>query len=129
MGKGRTTTGMILACLIKDILFGDSEKIYYKDSDLVDPKDYSDEDEVAEEVMMRWSVRVRSYMTSQSWRKGVYDFVTIVLKHFIFIKSATMCQGGVKKCLAWFINNPWWINDSALGEGGEFVKTSILIAL
>ncbi len=28
MGKGRTTTGMILACLIKDILFGDSEKIY-----------------------------------------------------------------------------------------------------
>lgn len=50
MGKGRTTTGMILACLVKDILFGDSSKIYYKDSDLVNPKDYSDEDEVAEEV-------------------------------------------------------------------------------
>ena len=32
MGKGRTTTGMILACLIKDILFGDTSKIYYKDS-------------------------------------------------------------------------------------------------
>ncbi len=28
MGKGRTTTGMILACLIKYILFGDPEKIY-----------------------------------------------------------------------------------------------------
>lgn len=58
MGKGRTTTGMILACLIKDILFGDSEKIYYKDSDLVDPKDYSDEDEVAEERAKRGQFEV-----------------------------------------------------------------------
>jgi hypothetical protein len=52
MGKGRTTTGMILACLIKDILFGDSEKIYFKESDLVNPKDYSDEEEAAEEVIL-----------------------------------------------------------------------------
>jgi len=50
MGKGRTTTGMILACLVKDILFGDNDKIYFKESDIVDPKDYSDEDEVADEV-------------------------------------------------------------------------------
>jgi hypothetical protein len=50
MGKGRTTTGMILACLIKDILFGDRDRTYYSESDLVNPKDYSDEDEVAEEV-------------------------------------------------------------------------------
>ena len=50
MGKGRTTTGMILACLVKDILFGDSSKTYYSDSDLVNPKDFSDEDEAAEEV-------------------------------------------------------------------------------
>ena len=51
MGKGRTTTGMILACLIKDILFGESDKTYFKESDMVNPKDYSDEDEVAEEVV------------------------------------------------------------------------------
>ena len=50
MGKGRTTTGMILACLVKDILFGDSSKTYYSDSDLVNPKDFSDEDEAVEEV-------------------------------------------------------------------------------
>ena len=50
MGKGRTTTGMILACLIKDILFGESDKTYFKESDMVNPNDYSDEDEVAEEV-------------------------------------------------------------------------------
>merc|ERR1712223_2351371 len=30
MGKGRTTTGMILACLLKDILFGDRDKKYFK---------------------------------------------------------------------------------------------------
>jgi hypothetical protein len=38
MGKGRTTTGMILACLIKDILFGDTDKIYYKDSGNIEYK-------------------------------------------------------------------------------------------
>lgn len=49
MGKGRTTTGMILACLIKDILFGDQSKIYFKEEDIVKPQDFPDEDEAAEE--------------------------------------------------------------------------------
>ena len=50
MGKGRTTTGMILACLMKDVLHGDKSKKYYKD-DTVNPKDFEDEDEVQEEVI------------------------------------------------------------------------------
>ena len=61
MGKGRTTTGMILACLVKDILFGDSSKTYYSDSDLVNPKDFSDEDEAAEEVC-------RSLTNDDDWK-------------------------------------------------------------
>lgn len=56
MGKGRTTTGMILACLVKDILFGDREKIYFSETDIVNPKDFSDEDEVAEEVFLFYSI-------------------------------------------------------------------------
>lgn len=52
MGKGRTTTGMILACLLKDIFHGDRNKIYYVD-DTVNPDEYSDEDEVAEERARR----------------------------------------------------------------------------
>ena len=49
MGKGRTTTGMILACLLKDILYGDKDKKYYKDN-TVKESDFSDEDEYYEEV-------------------------------------------------------------------------------
>lgn len=52
MGKGRTTTGMILSCLMKDVLHGDTSKKYYVD-DTVKPEDYSDEDEVAEEKARR----------------------------------------------------------------------------
>lgn len=49
MGKGRTTTGMILACLLKDALFGDPKKTYPKE-EVVDPKKFEDEDEYANEV-------------------------------------------------------------------------------
>ena len=49
MGKGRTTTGMILACLLKDILFGNNNRIYYKD-DKVTKEEFPDEDEYLEEV-------------------------------------------------------------------------------
>ena len=49
MGKGRTTTGMILACLLKDILFGNNSRIYYKD-DKVTKEEFPDEDEYLEEV-------------------------------------------------------------------------------
>ena len=49
MGKGRTTTGMILACLLKDFFYGDRDKVYYKDN-AVKESDFSDEDEYYEEV-------------------------------------------------------------------------------
>ena len=51
MGKGRTTTGMILACLLKDILFGNNDIIYYKD-DKVTTEEFPDEDEYLEEVII-----------------------------------------------------------------------------
>merc|ERR1711931_71440 len=51
MGKGRTTTGMILACLLKDILHGDPNKTYYVD-DTVNPDEF-DEDEFMEEKAKR----------------------------------------------------------------------------
>ena len=50
MGKGRTTTGMILAVLLKDILFGDNTKKYYK-NDKVTTEEFPDEDEYLEEVI------------------------------------------------------------------------------
>ena len=52
MGKGRTTTGMIVACLLKDILFGDRGKIYYK-NDKVTTEEFPDEDEYLEERQNR----------------------------------------------------------------------------
>jgi hypothetical protein len=55
MGKGRTTTGMILACLLKDILFADSDKKYYKD-DKVTAEEFPDEDEFEEEVKIGLNV-------------------------------------------------------------------------
>ena len=57
MGKGRTTTGMILACLLKDILFGDTEKKYYK-NDTVTTEDFPDEDEYLEERAKRGQYQV-----------------------------------------------------------------------
>jgi len=57
MGKGRTTTGMILACLLKDILFGDNTKTYYKD-DKVTEEEFPDEDEYLEERAKRGQYQV-----------------------------------------------------------------------
>ena len=57
MGKGRTTTGMILACLLKDILFGDTEKKYYQ-NDTVTTEDFPDEDEYLEERAKRGQYQV-----------------------------------------------------------------------
>lgn len=57
MGKGRTTTGMILACLLKDALFGDPKKTYPKE-EVVDPKKFEDEDEYANEVARRGQFEV-----------------------------------------------------------------------
>ena len=48
MGKGRTTTGMILACLIKDVLYGEKKK--YEEQAKPNPKDYDDEEDFLAEV-------------------------------------------------------------------------------
>eukprot|EP00096_Caligus_rogercresseyi_P016534 TRINITY_DN922_c0_g2_i1.p1 TRINITY_DN922_c0_g2~~TRINITY_DN922_c0_g2_i1.p1 ORF type:complete len:437 (+),score=83.49 TRINITY_DN922_c0_g2_i1:206-1516(+) len=60
MGKGRTTTGMILACLFKDIYCGDRSRVYYSPSDEVNPDDYGDEEEVLEEKAHRGQYKVVS---------------------------------------------------------------------
>ena len=61
MGKGRTTTGMILACLLKDILFGNNDIIYYKDNK-VTTEEFPDEDEYLEEVIIcleKWKIQTK----------------------------------------------------------------------
>ncbi len=50
MGKGRTTTGMILACLVKDVLFGEKCRAYTP-LPPVNPKDFEDEEEAFNEVI------------------------------------------------------------------------------
>jgi len=57
MGKGRTTTGMILACLLKDILFGDRDKKYFK-NDKVTKEEFPDEDEYHEERAKRGQYQI-----------------------------------------------------------------------
>lgn len=57
MGKGRTTTGMIVAVLLKDILFGDTSKTYYK-NDKVTKEEFPDEDEYLEERAKRGQYQV-----------------------------------------------------------------------
>ena len=66
MGKGRTTTGMILACLLKDILFGDTSKKYYNPSDKVTTEEFPDEDDYLEEVWGYFCISNEVY----------YDFFT-----------------------------------------------------
>ena len=66
MGKGRTTTGMILACLLKDILFGNNDIIYYKD-DKVTTEEFPDEDEYLEEVIIcleKWKIQTKTPIDS-----------------------------------------------------------------
>ena len=66
MGKGRTTTGMILACLLKDILFGNNDIIYYKD-DKVTTEEFPDEDEYLEEVIIcleKWKIQTKTQIDS-----------------------------------------------------------------
>lgn len=48
MGKGRTTCGMILACLLKDILFGDGGSHGQLKS--LNRKDFSSDEEYLETV-------------------------------------------------------------------------------
>ena len=44
-----------LSIIHLDVLYGDPSKTYYVD-DIVKPDDYSDEDEVAEEVLQIWQI-------------------------------------------------------------------------
>ena len=53
MGKGRTTTGMILACLLKDVLFGDAEKKYFQSNMKATKEEFPDDDEYLEERAKR----------------------------------------------------------------------------
>ena len=51
MGKGRTTTGMILACLLKDVLYGNHKNLKaFPKPEKVDPKKFEDEDEALVEA-------------------------------------------------------------------------------
>jgi len=50
MGKGRTTTGMILACLVKDVMHGEGPAKQFPELAPVDLKQYEDEDEAQAEV-------------------------------------------------------------------------------
>lgn len=58
MGKGRTTAGMVIACLVKDILYGDNSKVYYKESYEVTEKEFPDEDEYADEKQKRGQFKI-----------------------------------------------------------------------
>ena len=53
MGKGRTTTGMIVACLLKDILFGDRGKTYFSNDSIVSKEEFPDEEEYFDEKANR----------------------------------------------------------------------------
>ena len=78
MGKGRTTTGMILACLLKDILFGNNDIIYYKDNK-VTAEEFPDEDEYLEEVRIcleKWKIQTKTQINSFYIMSFVFAFNT-----------------------------------------------------
>ena len=57
---------MILACLLKDILFGNNDIIYYKD-DKVTTEEFPDEDEYLEEVIIcleKWKIQTKTQIDS-----------------------------------------------------------------
>ena len=57
---------MILACLLKDILFGNNDIIYYKD-DKVTTEEFPDEDEYLEEVIIcleKWKIQTKTQINS-----------------------------------------------------------------
>ncbi len=63
MGKGRTTTGMILACLVKDLVHGDPNKKHPK-LEKVDRAKFPNEDEYIEEVrslIISWHLSTGSF--------------------------------------------------------------------
>lgn len=77
MGKGRTTTGMILSCLIKDVLHGDANKTYDVDGPVT--PDFGDEDEVAEEKarLGQFSVvfKIFEYLPEAKVAKAHLDYI------------------------------------------------------
>ena len=73
MGKGRTTTGEILACLVKDVLYGDRDRKYYKD-DKINPKDFENEDEVNEEVTRKWNQGCLMFLIWKRNLNKILDF-------------------------------------------------------
>ena len=86
MGKGRTTTGMILACLLKDILFGDTTKKYYNPSDKVTTEEFPDEDEYLEEVCVilnsvGYIKLLNIYYILQRAKRGQYQVLDDISKY------------------------------------------------
>ena len=101
MGKGRTTTGMILACLMKDILFGDNSKTFYK-NDKVTTDEFPDEDEYLEERAKRGQYQVIENISN--YISGV-DEAKAHIDHIIDVcgEKATGGTGlqNLRECILW----------------------------
>jgi len=100
MGKGRTTTGMILACLLKDILFGDRDKKYFK-NDKVTKEEFPDEDEYLEERAKRGQYQIIDDISK--YIPGV-DEAKAHIDHIIDLCGVPPVGTGLqnlKECIQW----------------------------
>jgi len=100
MGKGRTTTGMILACLLKDILFGDRDKKYFK-NDKVTKEEFPDEDEYLEERAKRGQYQIIDDVSK--YIPGV-DEAKAHIDHIIDLCGVPPAGTGLqnlKECIQW----------------------------
>jgi len=100
MGKGRTTTGMILACLLKDILFGDRDKKYFK-NDKVTTEEFPDEDEYLEERAKRGQYQILDNVSK--YIPGV-DEAKAHIDHIIDLCGVPPAGTGLqnlRECILW----------------------------
>jgi len=100
MGKGRTTTGMILACLLKDILFGDRDKKYFK-NDKVTTEEFPDEDEYLEERAKRGQYQILDNVSK--YIPGV-DEAKAHIDHIIDLCGVPPAGTGLqnlRECIQW----------------------------
>jgi len=104
MGKGRTTTGMILACLLKDILFGDNSKTYYQ-NDKVTEEEFPDEDEYLEERAKRGQFQVVDQINNYlSYLQPGVDEAKAHLDHIIDLCGEAPKGTGLqnlRECILW----------------------------
>jgi len=100
MGKGRTTTGMILACLLKDMLFGDRDKKYFK-NDKVTTEEFPDEDEYLEERAKRGQYQILDNVSK--YIPGV-DEAKAHIDHIIDLCGVPPAGTGLqnlRECILW----------------------------